>query len=151
MLARMSIPPNRIAVVTGLLSAVVAALSTLLGAVDTLPKALVVCVALLVVAVVLVVYLLGWQKHENLIAHGRVTIDQVQEPADPQPDPVPEQSVPDPSPPLISTPVATSTARAPGPGQAPFENGDLEPTLIHLPTSSPDGVVDVGDAKSVKA
>lgn len=60
----MKIPANRLAVLTGLLTAVAGFVVSLLGAVDTIEKALVLCVALVVVGAVLIVYLLGWQKHE---------------------------------------------------------------------------------------
>jgi hypothetical protein len=108
---------------------------------------------------VLIFYLLGWQKHENLVAHGKPTIGTRRAAAlqgttgerGEAPASGPLSPTLDPEPAPIPTPVATSTARAPGPGQAPFENGDLEPTLTDLPTADPQGVVDVGDAKSVKA
>lgn len=55
---------NRLAALSGVLTAVAGVVVTLLGAVDSTSKAIVTSVGLVVIGAVLIVWLLGWQKHE---------------------------------------------------------------------------------------
>lgn len=65
--------PNRVAALSGVLTAVAAAVVSLLGAVDTYQKTIVVGIALLVGGAVLIVWLIGWQKHEGRAARSKGT------------------------------------------------------------------------------